>query len=147
MESAGPWELDWELNSGHYLLVMQVESPRVIGIGRLGTFNFNPGIYCYAGRARRNLHQRIARHCRKSKSARWHIDHLLPHVNLLGVVLFSLEDHSECGIAGELEALGGTRYPPRFGSSDCRCGGHLISIAGNLCDETPIENLIRIVYR
>ena len=118
--------MNWRENGGHYLLVLRLESPTKIRVGRLGSFSFQQGTYCYAGRAKRNLRQRIARHWRREKPARWHVDYLTPHLQPAAVLLFSLEETAECELARLLVEAGGRRYPPRFGASDCRCPGHLV---------------------
>ena len=46
-------------------------------VGRLGTFLFPVGRYIYTGSAKRSIEARIARHLRKKKTLRWHIDYLL----------------------------------------------------------------------
>ncbi len=117
---------DWKTNKGHYLMVLEVKEEQGLQVGRLGRFILDPGTYCYVGRARRNLKQRIARHSRSEKSPRWHIDHLLPHANLTAVFLFPERGTDECRIAKRLVGMGGRPHPPRFGASDCRCRGHLI---------------------
>jgi Uri superfamily endonuclease len=106
-----------------YQLVIRVARPVEVGVGGLGTFTFPKGTYVYTGSARRNFEARIARHLRKEKALRWHIDYLLtaPGVSVT-VVRRSVAD--ECllnqSIQGEIVASG-------FGASDCRhgCGSHL----------------------
>ncbi len=60
-----------------YQLRIDVKKPIRIGVGRLGRFLFPAGRYVYTGSAKRNLDARIARHLRKEKRLRWHIDWLL----------------------------------------------------------------------
>jgi Uri superfamily endonuclease len=92
-------------------------------IGKLGTFRFPAGDYIYTGSARRNIHQRVARHLRKDKKLRWHIDYLLAHpaANITNV---RYRPTCECAanqqIQGEIVVRG-------FGASDCQagCGSHL----------------------
>lgn len=106
-----------------YQLVIEVMRPRRITIGRLGTFEFAAGTYVYTGSARRNFEARIARHQRKAKPLRWHIDYLLAArgVRILRVVRSC---RAECVLnqatAGQISIAG-------FGASDCRagCGSHL----------------------
>lgn len=92
-------------------------------IGRLGEFDFPAGDYVYTGSARRNLEARIARHLRRDKRLRWHIDYLLaaPGVTV-GEVRRS--DVAECVLN---QATAGRVPVPGFGASDCRqgCGSHL----------------------
>lgn len=106
-----------------YQLRIAVAAPLRVEVGRLGVFDFPAGHYVYTGSARRNLEARIARHLRREKTLRWHIDYLLtaPGVSVVDV-LRSRRD--ECrwnrSVAGEIVV-------PGFGASDCRkgCGSHL----------------------
>lgn len=107
-------------------MVLQLKEKTSISIGKLGTFPFYPGTYCYVGRAKTCLRQRLARHSRRTKPLRWHIDYLLPHTEIQAICLFPLGDTTECTLAQKLAEKGGIPYPPRFGASDCRCKGHLI---------------------
>lgn len=106
-----------------YQLLIDVSRPFRCVIGRLGTFDFPVGRYVYTGFAKRGLEARIARHRRRTKKLRWHIDYLLsaPGVRVVGVVR---SQRSECALnragSGRILAFG-------FGASDCRagCGAHL----------------------
>ena len=106
-----------------YRLLIEVAAPVKVQVGRLGEFDFAPGRYVYTGSARRNIDQRIARHLRREKRLRWHIDYLL---NAPGVRILSVERSpgEEC----ELNQPGAGKIAvPGFGASDCRhgCGSHL----------------------
>lgn len=106
-----------------YQLLIELAAPARVGIGKLGTFDFPAGRYVYTGSARRNMEARIARHQRRDKPLRWHIDYLtsLPDCTVLEV---SRSAETECALnqatAGSLPARG-------FGASDCvsGCGSHL----------------------
>lgn len=110
--------------------MIQLKEETTIPIGKLGTFPFHPGTYCYVGRAKTSLRQRLARHSRKTKALRWHIDYLLPHAEIQAIYLFPLGYATECALAQKLTERGGVPYPHRFGASDCRCKGHLIYFTG-----------------
>jgi sugar fermentation stimulation protein A len=118
-----------ESNSGNYLILLELAEKRSIEVGALGTILFQAGWYVYAGSARKNLSQRINRHLRRQrKQQHWHLDYLVPFASrgvgkLKALPVFSYRN-LECELAGELAKLGGT-VVPRFGSSDCRCAGHL----------------------
>ena len=62
-------------NTGVYVLWLYLPQTMSIGIGKLGTFQFDRGVYAYAGSAQRNLQQRLARHRRLEKKLHWHIDY------------------------------------------------------------------------
>ncbi|WP_126443871.1 GIY-YIG nuclease family protein [Sulfuricystis multivorans] len=106
-----------------YQLSIEIRRPVRVAIGRFGNFDFPAGRYVYTGSARRNLEARIARHLRRQKSLRWHIDWLLaaPGVSITAVQRF---DEEECVLN---QASAGVIVVPGFGASDCRagCGSHL----------------------
>ena len=104
-------------------MLIEVEAPIRVCVGRLGTFDFRAGLYVYTGSALRNLEARVSRHMAKAKKMHWHIDYLLAAP---GVRVFDVLRHgaAECvvnqQIIGEIPVMG-------FGASDCRegCGSHL----------------------
>jgi len=112
------------LENGTYIAVFMLVRRRRIRVGRLGCFDFEPGVYLYVGTAQRNLPARLERHARRKKLLRWHIDYLSTKAKMLGVMIVPGPRERECELAGEL----GDVYElavPGFGASDCRCGGHL----------------------
>ena len=113
-------------------------------MGRLGTFTFDPGLYCYVGRSKTHLRQRLARHSRKEKTTRWHIDHLLPHTSIRVILLFPLEGLTECILAQSLARQGGIPFPTGFGASECSCPGHLILLSPGKLTENPRLNKVRL---
>lgn len=106
-----------------YQLLIEVSRPLRCTIGRLGEFDFPAGRYVYSGSAKRGLDARIARHLRREKPLRWHIDYLLraPGVRVVNVIR---SRRGECAlnraVRGRVPAAG-------FGASDCGagCGAHL----------------------
>ncbi len=106
-----------------YQLLIDVPRPQRLTIGALGEFDFPAGCYVYTGSARRNFDARVARHLRKEKILRWHIDYLLtaPGVTVLDV---RRATEPECKLN---QNGGGEVLIPGFGASDCRagCGSHL----------------------
>lgn len=106
-----------------YQLLLEVERPLTVAVGRLGTFAFPAGRYVYTGSARRNFEARIARHLAVDKKLHWHIDYLLaaPGVRVVDV---KRSTRPECALN---RAIGGEVVVPGFGASDCRagCGSHL----------------------
>lgn len=106
----------------YQLTIMAARSVQV-SVGRFGEFKFPAGTYVYTGSAKRNIEARIARHLRKQKTLRWHIDWLLaaPGVKITSVRR-SVED--ECVLN---QKTGGEIVVPGFGASDCvkGCGSHL----------------------
>ena len=108
-----------------YLLEIENNKERRINIGCLGKLNFKKGFYIYVGSAKKNLLSRIRRHFSKEKKIFWHIDYFLKEegVEIKKVWKASLE---ECKIARVLSLSG--RVIKNFGSSDCKCGGHLFYV-------------------
>ena len=70
------------MDSGFYQLVVRLGRRRTIVVGRLGRFEFPAGYYVYTGSAKRGLESRIARHLRRRKRMRWHIDYLLQYADV-----------------------------------------------------------------
>jgi Uri superfamily endonuclease len=108
---------------------------RTITVGSLGSFAFPAGHYVYTGSAKKGLGSRIARHLRRRKKLRWHIDYLLRYGRVLEVKRYHNE-RSECELSREVEKLPGSRVvAPGFGSSDCECATHLFFFGRNPAQE------------
>lgn len=114
-----------------YQLLIELPRAVTITVGRLGRHRFEPGRYIYTGSARRNLEARIARHLRKEKTLRWHIDYLLaaPGVRIVEV---RRSVRAECALN---RATVGIIPIPGFGASDCHngCGSHLKYLGARNC--------------
>ncbi len=110
-----------------YQLHIKLAQPLSLTVGRLGRFFFPEGNYVYTGSARRHLEARIARHLRREKILRWHIDWLLaaPGVRVIAVTRSAL---AECTLN---QRTGGRILVSGFGASDCceRCDSHLRFLA------------------
>jgi len=119
-------------DKGIYMAVFRLHAEKEIQIGSLGRFHFAPGFYFYVGSAQRNLDARLARHARREKPLRWHIDYLSVHARMLGAMTMEGARRDECTLARRMAKLS----PPAirsFGASDCRCRGHLFH-----CAEWPL---------
>ena len=118
---------------GAYALVIGTGRPvRLVVKGR--EFRIGPGIHVYAGSARGpgGLRARIARHFRRDKAVRWHVDRLTGVAACVAAV--AVPGGRECAIAAALAAGGRFAFAaPGFGASDCRtCPGHLLApVSGN----------------
>jgi len=112
---------------GCYQIILKLTEKKRVRIGALGILTFHPGYYVYTGRAKRGLAARVARHKRKSgKRKFWHIDYLLPVSAMVRIVLFPGR-LDECIINKDLlNETSDARLVRKFGSSDCKCPGHLI---------------------
>ena len=116
------------MDPGIYTLVLLLDRAQDIEVGSLGIVQFVEGYYSYTGSARGpGGLKRVERHKRvllgASSVRRWHIDYLLPYASLEEAVITPTSLDLECRIArriwSDLEVVS------RFGSTDCRCPGHL----------------------
>jgi len=113
--------------AGIYVLVAHVSGTETVTAGAWGDLELREGHYAYIGRAKRGLPARLARHARRQgKRLHWHIDYLLERARLQEIWVFPLRA-GECELASRLEGEDGSREGLHgFGSSDCRCTGHLV---------------------
>ncbi len=113
---------------GAYLLFIELAVPLQLALPMRPPTTLPPGRYAYAGSAYGpgGLRARIARHLRKDKTQRWHIDRLTAAGDVIAVQVEV--GGSECALFEDLRARAGASVPvPRFGSSDCRrCPAHLL---------------------
>jgi len=117
-------------SSGVYLFVFDLRRQYAGRVGALGAVHLPPGRYAYVGSARRGLKARLARHTRRRKPRRWHIDALARSADPAGAIAWPWREGRECRLAQALIATAtGDRAVPRFGASDCGCGGHLFALA------------------
>lgn len=112
-----------------YGLLLEVSRPFCATVGRLGRCYLAPGAYLYVGSARRGLMKRLARHIRRDKVRRWHIDYLTTakEVRVAGALVTA--DYEECALRELLETgQGWHAVLPGFGASDCSgaCTSHLL---------------------
>jgi sugar fermentation stimulation protein A len=114
---------------GSYLLVLRTTARLDLTIGRLGQRTFPRGWHVYAGSARGGLAGRLRHHLAGDRPAHWHVDALRQAGTVAAVWTVAGRAPLECALARAVAALPGARLSPRFGSSDCRCPGHLVSFA------------------
>lgn len=120
------------LNSGAYQIKFHIKTDKIIQIGKYGAFLFESGEYVYTGSAMKNLRQRVARHWRKEKVLRWHIDYILNDIEceIKSIELYYSELKQECKLNQSLIESGCYRvWVDGLGSSDCRdCPSHLLKL-------------------
>ncbi len=108
------------------MLLLALPASAELQIGRKGRINFEAGLYCYVGSALGpgGLAARLGRYASGAGRRHWHIDYLLPHATLLGALVIEDSRRLECSWAAW---VGGQSFTcvQGFGSSDCRCAGHL----------------------
>ncbi|MFQ5784788.1 MAG: DUF123 domain-containing protein [Alphaproteobacteria bacterium] len=114
---------------GAYALALDLRRPVAVATARLGTAMVPAGRYLYCGSARGagGLRARVARHMRRDKAVRWHIDQLTMRSTPTGV--FVIQEGRECVLVQCLLELSGVAAPlAGFGASDCRtCPAHLVT--------------------
>lgn len=116
---------------GTYVLVIRNKQRLVFEAGRLGSCVLPRGWYLYTGSAfgPGGLAARAGRHTVQDKPRRWHIDYLTGHLPVSRVWLTTAPAKLECAWAEVLTRMGGVAAVPGFGSSDCRCEGHLLGFS------------------
>jgi Uri superfamily endonuclease len=111
---------------GTYTLILEISESIIITVGALGAKYFPKGLYTYTGSAlglSQNLKTRIARHLRRVKRRRWHIDYLLEDARIVCVAYCVNSSRLECCVAKALKETEGAMVIVRgFGASDCSCG-------------------------
>jgi len=117
-----------ERGKGTYILILQLENPARIEVGKLGLVAFDTGIYTYVGSAfgPGGLAARVGHHLRTRKRCHWHIDYLrrICRVSAVWYTIDSVRREHEW--AQILAGIRGAKVPIiGFGSSDCRCPSHL----------------------
>lgn len=116
------------MDVGIYTLVLKLGEAKDIRVGSLGIIHFSDGYYAYTGSARGSGGlKRVDRHKEVMSGAnacrKWHIDYLLPYIFLMDVVVTHTSSDLECQIASKIGSE--LSVVPKFGSTDCRCPGHL----------------------
>ncbi len=114
---------------GTYVIILDLKTKQQISIGKLGKCQFPKGWYAYVGSAwgPGGLGGRLKRHLNlnHTKYPHWHIDHLTLLAEITQIWWEVGLRGYECEWANNLSTIG-ERIIPNFGSSDCRCQGHLI---------------------
>ena len=116
---------------GTYALVVRLEAPCKLNVGKLGPVELPAGYCLYFGSALGGLAGRIQRHLRRRKKLWWHIDYLTRVATPEEVWWNESAGRAECDWATAGLLLPGATTPaPGFGASDCRCGSHLVHVPG-----------------
>ena len=128
---------------GGYVLLLRLDERSKIRVGRLGEIEFDSGYYAYVGSAMGGLKQRIQRHLRSEKIFHWHIDYLLEKTSLENIIVCQSKENIECRIASEVRKI--YKVINRFGSTDCKCPGHLfydsLGISNNVKHKLDLAGL------
>jgi sugar fermentation stimulation protein A len=142
-----PLSIPWDTISlrlrdeGLYLLVIRLDERLTLPLPAGYNGDYPPGFYVYVGSAKKGLAKRIERHKRKRKKLHWHIDHLLKRARLVEALPIRSAGIEECRLARMVEKVT-DRTIPGFGSSDCRCRGHLFMKQHNPLNEKRFIDLV-----
>jgi len=134
-------------DSGIYLLEIYAAIKFKIDIKRYSHIIFPPGYYYYTGSAQKNLLKRIERHCSKSKTIHWNIDHITDNKNTKVTRVFIFKDSAksfECELTNILHNSLKLAFSVRgFGNSDCNtCTSHLLYHSARLDEHELISSSI-----
>lgn len=109
------------LRGGLYLLLLRVDEPVLVAVGKLGLVSLDKGLYVYVGSARRGLWCRLRRHASRRKPLKWHIDYLTVHPGVYvagAIVLPGSKGVREHDLVDLLKGLGVKGAVRGFGSTD-----------------------------
>ena len=127
------------MRGGVYVVVFRLDRGRTIRVGRLGRFRFDAGLYAYVGSAQRGLAKRLARHARRQKALRWHVDYVSRWGRVEATHAWDRPKSAECELAAALVRTAGVRPGPRgFGASDFRCPTHLFRVPAGFRPESIV---------
>ncbi len=120
--------VEWQVNPEHtlYAVFLTLDSDKDLVIGAKGMCHFPKGHYVYIGSAKKNIESRVQRHYKIDKTKRWHLDYLRPACTITKIQSYEHRE-GECSLAAAF-AQEGQIWIKQFGSSDCKCGGHLIHL-------------------
>ena len=115
-------------DKGIYVLILRLHNDIDLTVGKLQELKLKCGFYAYAGSALgTGGFKRVTRHFNvaqgKNPVRKWHIDHLLPHTEVICAILIPTDKTLECAVAKELTIS--LKVIPCFGCTDCRCRSHL----------------------
>jgi len=110
---------------GAYVVALSIAGPVAVRLGGAAPASLRGGRYLYCGSAHGpgGLTARLARHFRRDKTIRWHVDQLTTAGEVLGA--WAIAGGDECALVARLGFL---PVPmPGFGASDCaQCRSHLL---------------------
>jgi Uri superfamily endonuclease len=75
------------LTKGTYILILYLNTPETIEIGKLGSNPFKPGFYVYVGSTfgPGGLNSRLKHYVSHAKNPHWHIDYFRKHATITGI--------------------------------------------------------------
>lgn len=119
----------FKIKFGTYVLLFELRSLIRLSVGKLGIFRFPAGWYAYTGSALGpgGLPARIRHHLGITTRPHWHMDYLRPRGSIREIWYGQGRCYDEHRWAACLQSMPRSiTVVPGFGSSDCRCGTHLV---------------------
>jgi Uri superfamily endonuclease len=120
---------------GTYTLLLTCDKPLRLRVGRIGQTLLKKGHYLYTGSALgiggASLERRVARHRRRTKPRKWHVDYLTvrPEIRVRHVICLQSDRRLECQINQHIiSKLNAQPIGPHAGATDCKCTAHLLSV-------------------
>ena len=117
------------VNTGTYVLLLQLPLDETLTIGKLGTFDFPAGWYAYVGSAfgAGGLVGRLKHHLKPVEKPHWHIDYLRQAAQVKEVWLTpGVERREQAWVEVILAIPGAMVLVEGFGASDSTQESHLI---------------------
>ena len=117
------------VNTGTYVLLLQLPLDETLTIGKLGTFDFPAGWYAYVGSAfgAGGLVGRLKHHLKPVEKPHWHIDYLRQAAQVKEVWLTpGVERREQAWVDVILAIPGAMVLVEGFGASDSTQESHLI---------------------
>jgi Uri superfamily endonuclease len=138
--------------NGLYTLVLRVQGPLSLRVGKLRRALFKRGRYLYSGsgsgKGSTSLEARVRGHLRRGKKLFWHIDYLTSSSSVkVELVAFAKSARDlECQLNSSIQAnCNGEFILKGFGASDCKCISHLIRLRKDSSMQ-EVGNLLRCAY-
>ena len=138
-----PWDYVEMMSKdrGAYVLGFDIERDVSVNVGALGEHFFPKGSYMYVGSAMNGLSARIARHKRRIKNKRWHIDYLMSIAsNVVHMPVISAVN-IEVPLAKALSEVY-IPYAKGFGASDSCMDTHLFSAPPDATNSAEFQDII-----
>lgn len=122
---------------------MLLKEKIIIKPGSLPPTELNAGIYAYVGSAMNGLKARLNRHLNPKKKKFWHIDYFLEHAQCIEIWI-TQKALNECSLVKNIiyNFENAFRAAKNFGSSDCKCHGHLIFFTKDPKTEPIFRNIL-----
>jgi Uri superfamily endonuclease len=126
---------------GSYIILITLAFEQTIRVGNLGGIHFSAGQYAYVGSAMGGFESRLRHHFRKTCKPHWHIDYLLQKAQISSIIISENHERIECNIATLLQNK--FQCIVGFGSSDCKCKGHLFFLYNKMGMELRIGAMLK----